>query len=232
MQSIIIGKMTTLDYYSEEAYKNLRTNLEFCGKDVKAIAITSCIPNEGKSSVLFNLARSIAAAGKRVLVVDADMRKSVCVGRYRIIGAQYGLSHFLAGTKNLGDVLSETNIPNLYSIVAGPIPPNPAELLGANVFGQLIHAARDKFDYVLVDTPPIGSVIDAAVVAKVCDGIALVISANTVSYRFAQEAIEQLKKSDTKILGTILNKVPLKNGGKYYSKYYGKYYGEEKGGKR
>lgn len=228
MQSINIGKLKKMDYSSDEAYKSLRTNLQFCGKEIKVIGFTSCIPNEGKSSVTINIARTIAKTGKKVLFVDADMRKSVMVGRYRISKASNGLSHFLSGYRDLDEVLCETNVENLYMILAGPVPPNPSELLGAGLFKKFIRQAAENFDYVLIDTPPIGSVTDAAVVSQCCDGMCLVLSANEISYKFAQKVKDQLEKTGCRILGVILNKVRIrKNGyyGRYYGKYYGKYYG-------
>ncbi|MBE5944608.1 MAG: CpsD/CapB family tyrosine-protein kinase [Lachnospiraceae bacterium] len=234
MQDIIIGKLKKLDYASEEEYKSLRTNLQFCGKEVKVIGITSCIPNEGKSSVAINIARSIAETGKKVLLVDCDMRKSVLVGRHRITKASNGLSHFLSGYRELDESLCQTNIPNLYMILAGPIPPNPSELLGSTIFKNFIRAAKEKFDYVILDTPPLGSVIDAAVVSQLCDGMCLVLTAGKISYKFAQKIKEQLDMANCRILGVIMNKVKVrKNGyyGKYYGKYYGSYYARDNGGK-
>lgn len=233
MQEVVIGKLKKLNYTSEEEYKSLRTNIQFCGKDVKVIGITSCIPNEGKSSVTLNIARTIAETGKRVLLIDCDMRKSVLVGRYRISKVSSGLSHFLSGYRDLDEVLCQTNIPNLYMILAGPVPPNPSELLGSNGFKNLIRGASEKFDYVLLDTPPLGSVTDAAVVSQICDGMCLVMTAGEISYKFAQKVKEQMEKTNCRILGVILNKVKIKkNGyyGKYYGKYYKKYYGKEEGG--
>lgn len=234
MQEVVIGKLKKLNYTAEEEYKSLRTNIQFCGKDVKVIGITSCIPSEGKSSVTLNIARTIAETGKKVLLIDCDMRKSVLVGRYRISKVTSGLSHFLSGYRELDEVLCQTNIPNLYMILAGPVPPNPSELLGSNSFKNLIRGAGEKFDYVLLDTPPLGSVTDAAVVSELCDGMCLVMTAGEISYKFAQKIKEQMEKTNCRILGVILNKVRIKkNGyyGKYYGKYYKKYYGREDGGK-
>lgn len=232
MQQIVIGKLKKLDYSSAEAYKSLRTNLQFCGKKIKVIGLTSCIPNEGKSSVAINIARSFAETDKRVLLIDADMRKSVLVGRHKITKAANGLSHFLSGNRDLNEVMCETNVPNLYMMLAGPTPPNPSELLGSDVFKQLIEDARNHFDYIIIDNPPLGSVTDAAVVSQVCDGMCLVLTANEISYKFAQKVKEQLEKTGCRILGVILNKVKVKkNGyyGKYYGKYYGNYYGRSEG---
>ena len=224
-------KSQKLDYSVEESFKSLRANLQFCGEDKKVIAITSCTPNEGKSSVTLNLAISLADAGKKVLLIDADLRKSVLLGRIHVTEAVKGLTHFLSRQTQLLDVICNTNVPKLSIIFAGPVPPNPAELLGGKYFKELLASARKVYDYILVDTPPLGSVIDSAIIAEECDGSVMVIESGVISYRFAQEVKEQLAKSNCPILGVVLNKVDMaKQGyGKYYSKYgnYGSY-GQDK----
>lgn len=215
------------DYRTREAYKTLRTNIEFSGSDIKTIAITSCTPNEGKSSVAMELARAFAEAGKKTILVDADLRKSVLVGRYKTGAVRHGLTHALIGRESLETVMCMTNVQNLYIIFSGPVPPNPSELLGGTKFQETIRKLREQFDYVIVDTPPLGSVIDAAVAARNCDGTILVIENNAISYRFAQRVKDQLDKSESRILGVVLNKVDMNTRGYYghYGRYYGKYYG-------
>ena len=217
-------KTPKLDYSAAESYKYLRTNLQFCGEDKKVIAITSCTPNEGKSSVTMNLAISLTEAGKKVLLIDADLRKSVLVGRTKVKGMSKGLTHYLSRQASLIDVICSTNIPNFHMIFAGPVPPNPAELLGGSLFKEMISSLRKIYDYILIDTPPLGSVIDSVVIAEECDGSIMVIESGVISYRFAQEVKGQLEKSNCPILGVILNKVDMSKQG-YYGKYYGKYYG-------
>ncbi|MBQ3583371.1 MAG: polysaccharide biosynthesis tyrosine autokinase [Lachnospiraceae bacterium] len=224
MLNINIDKLKKLDNSTNEAYKRLRTNVQFCGSDVKVIALTSTVPNEGKSSVSFNLAASIAESGKKVIFLDADLRKSVLVGRYKINKAVKGLTHYLSGVNPFDEVVYSTNVDNLHVVFSGPVPPNPAELLGNKYFKSLIAQLRRTYDYIIIDTPPIGSVIDAAVVAEECDGVILVISAGEISYKLVQTTKMQMEKSNCKILGAVLNKVPMGKGG-YYGKYYGKYYG-------
>lgn len=223
MVTVNIEKIKSLDYRSKEAYKTLRTNLQFCGNDIKVVAITSCVQNEGKSLVSFNLAISLAESGKKVLFIDSDLRKSVLVGRYKIQESLQGLTQYLAGKEGINKVINKTNIENLDLIVSGPVPPNPAELLGSQEYSDLIKAVRDEYDYVIVDTPPIGQVIDAAIVAQKSDGVIMLVSQGNISYKFAQKQIAQLKKSGCKILGAVLNKVNDENKGKYYGKYYGYY---------
>lgn len=230
MQNVVIRAIERQDFRTKEAYKTLRTNLEFAGRNVKVISLTSCTPNEGKTSVSFQLALSMAEAGKRTILVDADLRKSVMRGRYKTTHEQYGLSHYLSGQVELDDACCVTNVENFHIIFAGPVPPNPSELLGGDNFRNMITILRNNYDYVIIDTPPLGSVIDGAVVARVCDGAVIVIESNAISYKFAQSVKEQLEKSGARILGCVLNKVNMtSNGyyGKYYSKYYGKYYGSD-----
>lgn len=216
------------NYQIEEAYKSLRANLQFCGDDKKVIAITSCTPNEGKSSVSLQLAISLAESGKNVLFIDADLRKSVLLGSTKA-GQQTvkGLTHYLTGQSELQDVVYSTNIPKLYLIYSGPFPPNPAELLGGKNFRSFLKAVRKVYDYVIIDTPPLGNVIDSAVIAEECDGAILVIESGVISYRFAQEVKAQLEKSNCPILGVVLNKVDMqKQAYGKYGKNYGKYYGD------
>ena len=149
MQTITINKMDSMDFHGKEAYKSLRTNIQFAGEDVKVISITSCMPNEGKSSVTINLALALAEAGKSVLLIDADMRKSILIGRYQMKNAKKGLSHYLSGQCNADEVISVTNIEKLHMITAGPVPPNPSELLQNRKFARLISETRKIYDYVI-----------------------------------------------------------------------------------
>lgn len=228
MQSIEI-KIPPLDRRTEEAFKTLRTNLQFCGTDIKSIAITSCISNEGKSSVSLQLARSLSENGKKVLFIDADLRKSVVLSKCQVEGNVKGFSHYLSGQSAFGDVVYVTNVKNMHMIFAGHVPPNPAELLGSNAFKIVVEKMKTVYDYIIIDTPPLGSVIDAAVVADECDGAVLVVQAGEVSGRFARSIVNQLRKSNCVILGAVLNKADMKKStyGRYYGKYYGKYYGHE-----
>jgi capsular exopolysaccharide synthesis family protein len=216
------------DHQMDEAYKALRTNIQFCGADKKVIALTSCTPNEGKSSVAFNLAASLAESGKSVLLIDADLRKSVLMGRVTVDQEVMGLAHYLSKQAKLSDVICATTLPKFHIIFSGIVPPNPAELLGGKNFRSLLNALRKVYDYVIVDTPPLGSVIDSAIVAEICDGSIMVIESGVISYRFAQEVKSQLEKSNCPLLGVVLNKVDMQKQayGKYgkYGQY--KYYGE------
>ncbi len=213
------------DYRTKESYKTLRTNIEFSGEDKRVIVFTSCTPSEGKSTVSLSLAESLAEGGKKVLFIDADLRKSVLAGRHHVTGDMRGLSHYLTGQATLDEVIKQTQEPNLRVIFAGVLPPNPAELLGGKKFEKLLNQSRKEYDYVIIDAPPLGSVIDAAVIARSCDGAVLVIATKTVSYQFARQIEDQLEKAGCPILGVVMNKVDMKQD-KYYGRYYGKYYGE------
>ena len=223
MLNINLDKITDLDFKTKEAYKTLRTNVQFCGNDVKIISLTSCVPNEGKSMVSFNLAISMAETGKKVLFIDADLRKSVLIGRYKINKAIKGLTQYLSGVEQLDDVRYSTNVKNMDLILSGPVPPNPAELLNNEKFTELLETARKEYDYVIIDTPPIGQVIDPAIVAQQTDGVIYLISQANISYKYAQKQIEQMRKSGCRILGAVLNKVDPEEKGGYYGGYYGKY---------
>lgn len=211
-----------LDYTASESYKTLRTNLKFSGSDKKVIAVTSCMENEGKSTVVMNLAIALAEAGEKVVMVDADLRKSVLLGRTKVGEEVLGLTHFLSKQAALNDVVNVTNVANFHVIYAGPTPPNPVELLGSKHFANMIDALRKVYDYVLIDCPPLGMVIDAAVISQQCDGVMLVVESGVDSYRFVRSIQEQLEKAKCPILGVILNKVDMSKGG-YYGHYYGKY---------
>lgn len=215
-------KTTTLklpgknDFFTQEAYKVLRTNLQFCGQDIHTVAITSCNENEGKTTVTLQLAKSLAELGKKVLVIDADMRKSVMAGRNTTIRDTVGLSEVLTGMEGLRECICGTQYPTLQIMFSGTYPPNPVELLSGKYFSALLKETKKVYDYVLVDTPPLGSVIDAAVVAAMCDGTILVLGNNKVYYRQAQEVVEQLKKGGCKILGVVRNNTGRKGKNYYY----------------
>lgn len=206
------------DFFTQEAFKVLRTNLQFCGQDVKVIAVTSCNENEGKSTVSLQLARSLADLGKRVLVIDTDMRKSVMAGRNTTAKNVVGLSEVLTGMAQVSRAIYQTQYDNLQILFAGKYPPNPVELLSSKHFKALLDEMRKVYQYIILDTAPLGSVIDAAVVAPNCDGTILVIG-SAVRSRQAQNVVAQLEKSGSKVLGAVRNNVPKKESG-YYTKYY------------
>jgi capsular exopolysaccharide synthesis family protein len=206
MLQVYFQNLPKLNYLVNEAYKSIRSNIQFCGNEVKMICFTSCLPNEGKSNVSFNLAISLAECGKKVIFIDADLRKSAIIRRYKPDKDVLGLTNYLSSQSRIEEILYESNIENMDIIFTGPVPPNPSELLASDSFSNLLKILRKVYDYVIIDTPPIGSVIDGAIVAQKCDGVVLVIEANTVSYKFTRRIISQLEKSQSKLLGAVLNK--------------------------
>lgn len=225
-QKIILNQGEAADYFYEEAVKTLRTNIQFCGSNVKVIMLTSSLPNEGKSQTTFALAASFGSIGKRVLLIDGDIRKSVMVRRYEIKGKTAGLSQYLSGQKKQEEVLYHTNIENVDMILSGPYSPNPAELLEESQFRELLEMARSRYDYVIIDTPPMGNLIDGAIVAGICDGAVIVVESGETSFRLVQKVKKQLERSGCRILGVVLNRVGTEKDGGYYKAYYGKYYGK------
>lgn len=227
-KNIVLTDTNPDDYFFEEAIKMLRTNVQFSGKNNKVILLTSSWSGEGKSDISFNLAVHLGKAGKKVLLIDADIRKSVYKTRYNIQEETKGLSQYLSGqVEQIDEVVYRTNFENLYMILSGPYAPNPTEILGDEQFGNLLKAARQVFEYVIIDTPPLGSVVDAAVIGQYCDGAILVIESGSTSYRVVQKVKAQLEKSGCKILGAVLNKMEYEGRG-YRSGYragYGAAYG-------
>lgn len=220
METVVLKLPGASDFFTQEAYKVLRTNLQFCGQGIKTIAVTSCNENEGKSTVSLQIAKSFAELGKKVLVIDADMRKSVIAGRNTSAKNPYGLSEMLSGLKNISDCIYATQYEGLRIMFAGKYPPNPVELLNSEYFSVLLAESKKIYDYVIVDTPPLGAVIDAAVVASKCDGTVLVMRDGMVRNHQAQEVLMQLKKSNCRVLGVVRNRTSVKGKSYYHKKAY------------
>ena len=216
------------DYRLTEGLNQLKTNLAFCGKDIKVIIITSSVPNEGKSSVAFDLSTTMAEGGKKILMVDADLRKSVLAAKYHIQGIDKGLSHYLTGQAEIEDIIYETETEGFYLSVAGPLSPDPTSLLDSDQFQKFIDKVREDYDYVIIDAPPLGVVIDAVIIGKYCDGAVLVIEQGVIKRKVVQDVIKQLKRGEVRILGAVLNKVDERIGayGAYDYKYSYSYYGD------
>ncbi len=209
------------NYFIREAFNTLRANVLFSGKHVKVIIVTSCFAHEGKSSVSFDLCRNLAESGKKVLLVDADLRKSVMVSRYTKERGVYGLSQILSGQIDAANAVYPTNVEGFDIVFSGPYPPNPTELAGSPAFKEFVDGQRNRYDYIIIDAPPLGLVIDAAVMSGACDGAILVINIGHVKYRMAQGVKSQLEKSGCKILGVVLNQVDRKRSIKQQDNYYG-----------
>ena len=204
-----------------EAYRTLRTNLQFAKVDggLKTIMFTSAGPGEGKSTTIANTAVAIAQSGKKVILVDCDLRKPV---QHKIFNRKnQGITNILVENFNATDYIQDTDIENLRILTSGPIPPNPSELLGSAKMTALLATLRDQADMVLIDVPPVVAVIDASVLASQVDGITLVLDSGTVRPEMAQRAKELLTNANGKILGVILNRVEIDDEHAYYYYYYG-----------
>lgn len=228
MKKLVMDLPEINDYRMVEGLNQLKTNLAFCGKDIKVITMTSSVPNEGKSSISLSLSRTLAESGKKILMVDADLRKSVMAARYHIQGIDKGLSHYLTGQAEVEDIIYETEVEELCITVAGPLSPDPTSILDSEQFEQFIENVRDMFDYVIIDAPPLGVVIDAVIIGKYTDGAVIVIEQGVIKRKIVQDVIKQLKRGEVRILGAVLNKVDERIGayGNYEYKYSYSYYGE------
>lgn len=228
MKKVTMNLPEVKDYRLTEGLNQLKTNLAFCGKDIKVITITSSVQNEGKSSVAFDLSKTMAEGGKKILMVDADLRKSVLAAKYHIQGIDKGLSHYLTGQAEIEDIIYETETEGFYLSVAGPLSPDPTSLLDSDQFQKFIDKVREDYDYEIIDAPPLGVVIDAAIIGKYCDGAVLVIEQGVIKRKVVQDVIKQLKRGKVRILGAVLNKVDERIGayGAYDYKYSYSYYGD------
>ncbi len=224
MQTVTL-RQPELPYEINEELKLLRTNIQFCGDDKRVIMITSAFSGEGKSTIALDLACSFTELGKRVLFIDADMRKSAFVRNLGNTVPEKGLSHFLSGQCEGSEIICRTNVKGLSVVTSGKVPPNPAELIARPQMSDIIAVGRQYCDYVIVDCPPVGMVVDASVVAPYCDGALVLIEAGEVKYRLGQEVVAKLEATGCPILGVVLNKVNQHKNGKYYGRYYGHYYG-------
>ena len=228
MKSTVLNETKKYNYSVREAFKTLRTNFLFCGDDIKTVLLTSCVKNEGKSTISIELSKSLALSDKKVLLIDSDLRKSVFATRYSPNdGGIVGLSEYLSGQAEYEDIVYATQNENLNMIFAGAVPPNPVELLGSTKFRSLVEGAKEEYDYVIIDAAPLGAGLDASAISAFVEGAILIVTANEISYRFAQDVKAQLEKSNCRVLGAILNRIPMK-AGSYYNTYYKKYYGRYK----
>ena len=213
-----------------EAYRTLRTNIQYAKVDgeLKVLLFTSAGPGEGKSTVAANTAIALAQAGQKVILVDCDLRKPVQHHVFHL--NKKGLTNCLVGESPAIDLLQETEIENLRVLTSGPIPPNPAELLGSSRMEQTVNALKEIADYIVLDCPPVVAVTDASVLSRRADGVILVLDANQVRPEMAQKAIELLENAQANILGTILNRAEIEAEHSYYYYYYG--HGDEKKAKK
>ena len=224
----IAQKKLDLAKKAEEYYNALRTNIQLSGNNLQVISITSVKPGEGKSTTSTNIAWAFARAGYKTLLVDADIRNSVMSGVFKSREKITGLTEFLSGTTDLSHGLCDTNVENLFVVQAGSISPNPTALLQSENFSTMIDTLRKYFDYIIVDTAPIGIVIDAAIITQKCDASVLVTAVGEVNRKDVQKAKGQLEQTNKPFLGVVLNKFNT-SAEKYGS--YGEYgsYGKKQG---
>ena len=209
-----------------EAYRVIRTSVQFAqaGKELKTIAITSCTPNEGKSMTIANLAIVLTQAGKSVLLIDCDMRNPTVHKNFNLSN-KVGLSSCISMGTAVADAVQATAIEGLDALTAGVIPPNPSELLGSERMQNILQRAKEEYDYVLIDTPPVLPVTDSLVLGRMVDGLILVIDSGEIKVEMARDVKNQLVHSGANILGVVLNKVRSEHHGYGYGYYY--YYGHE-----
>ncbi|MGF3195687.1 CpsD/CapB family tyrosine-protein kinase [Facklamia sp. P13055] len=211
-----------------EQFRAIRTNIEFAQVDrkLKSLLISSCIPAEGKSTVSANLAVVMAQTEKKVLIVDADMRKPTLHRTFRIDNKE-GLSTLIANPEvKFNQVVQHNPETGLYLLPCGPIPPNPSELLGSARMTSIMHELNQYFDLIIYDTPPITAVADPQILATRVDGILMVLRYGYVRREEVRQAKEILDNVNANILGYVMNGVPREEGSGYYS-YYGYGYGHD-----
>lgn len=194
---------------AEEYYNALCTNIQLSGDKLKVISVTSVNPGEGKTTTSVNIARSFARAGYKTLLIDGDTRNSVMSGFFKSREKITGLTEFLSGTADLSHGLCDTNIENLFVVQSGTVSPNPTALLQSKNFNDMIETLRKYFDYIIVDTAPIGIVIDAAIITQKCDASILVTATGEVNKRDVQKAKQQLEQTGKLFLGVVFNKLDI-----------------------
>ena len=228
MKKVTIRQSMILDYAGEEALNTICTNLAFSGRNLRKIVFTSNLQSEGKSWMAMHVLANLAQRGRKVVLVDADMRRSFLMQRYKMEadGEVFGLAHYLTGQCELDDATYETNLNGACLIPAGRDVTNPVSLVDTPFFKQMLDTLSEKFDMVIVDTPPIGMVIDAAEIAASCDGTVLVLDYNKTRIREIRECKRQMEQSGTPVLGCIINKVSFASlsAKKYYNKSYYSHY--------
>jgi protein-tyrosine kinase len=209
-----------------EAYRTLRTSIQFAGLDHKcrSIVVTSSSPGEGKSTTVANFGVVLAQTGSRVCLIDSDLRRPT-LHRIFGLGNSRGLTTALLEGLSLTEVAQPTNVPNLSVLTSGPLPPNPAELVGSNRMREALEAAVADFDMILLDSPPVVSVADAVALATFADGVVMVVQTGKVPHEVIRRATGQILAVKGRILGVVMNGVNLKRDGYYYDyyRYYNTY---------
>ena len=210
-----------------EAFRAIRTNVLFSSaqEGSRSVLVTSTGPGEGKSMVAANLALSLAQAGQRVLLIDGDLRKPK-IHEIFAVPQEPGLSNLLVGKAKASESVRKTGVPGLWVMGAGRIPPNPAELVGSQRFREFLVSVKEHFEWVIIDSPPVMAVTDAALVAHQTSGVLFVIGAEMTSRHAAKRALEQLEQAQARFVGAVLNRVDLEHNAYYYSQYYRREYSD------
>lgn len=210
-----------------EAFRTIRTNIQFSTSDnkIKVIAVTSSGPSEGKSTTAANLAIVTAENGKRTIIVDCDQRKPK-IHRTFGVSNQIGLSNYLVGEVSFEGAIQKSIVDNLFIMSSGKIPPNPAELLSSKKMQDLIIMLKEKFDFIILDTPPVIAVTDALIISHYVDGVLLVVCSGKAEKEATIRAKNLLESNNAKIIGAVLNKVS-NTGRKGYYNYYYEYYSSD-----
>ncbi|MBF8151805.1 MULTISPECIES: CpsD/CapB family tyrosine-protein kinase [Exiguobacterium] len=205
-----------------EQYRTIRTNIEFMAVDreIQAILVTSATQGEGKSTTSSNLAVAYAQQGKKVLIIDTDMRRPTVHYTFRVANG-LGLSSLLTRQAEKEKAILPTKVDNLSILTAGPIPPNPAELLSSRAMEHLVAQLREEFDVIIFDAPPLLQVADSRITSKLTDGVVLVVGCTTSDRQRVLKAKEQLELAEAKILGVVLNRRELTDDSAY--QYYYSY---------
>ncbi|WP_437341858.1 CpsD/CapB family tyrosine-protein kinase [Cytobacillus gottheilii] len=203
-----------------EQYRTIRTNIQFSAIDqeIRTILVTSSGPGEGKSTTVANLAVVFAQQGKRVLLVDADLRKPTVHYTFNTLNTT-GLTNVLTNQMSLMEAVKANDEKNLYILPCGPIPPNPSELLGSRAMTRVMDEALNEFDIILFDTPPVLAVTDAQILANKCEGTIIVVGSGKTEKEQLLKSKEMLTAAQAKILGVVLNNKKMKDTDNYY--YYG-----------
>ena len=206
-----------------EQYRSIRTNIEYSNVDqnTKTILVTSSDKNEGKTTTVSNLAVSFANLNKKVLLIDCDLRNASIHKMFRLNNI-YGLTDILAKDRAVDKCIQKTELENLYVLTAGSTPPNPAEILSSEKMKNLIEDLKNIYDYIFIDTPPIGLVTDAGVLSSFIDGVVLVVKSESVEKKYLEETKKKLDAVDARILGAILNSYKSEQKDYNYYSYYGK----------
>ncbi|MED4224259.1 CpsD/CapB family tyrosine-protein kinase [Neobacillus cucumis] len=205
-----------------EQYRTIRTNIQYSSIDgeMKTIMVTSAGPGEGKSTTAANLAVTFSQLGKKVLLVDADLRKPTVHHTFQVNNI-YGITTVLTKQTTLEKAILKSQEDDLFILTSGPIPPNPAELLSSKSMEQFMIDAKEMFDYIIFDTPPLLAVTDPQIMANQCDGTILVVYSEKTEIDQAKKSKELLQNAQSKLLGAVLNHKEIKNNDYYY--YYGTY---------